>query len=37
MKLFHASIKSDVTDKDYTGRLRQILCDVLETVFARHF
>ena len=32
LKLFHASIKSDVTDKDYTGRLRQILCDVLETV-----
>ena len=37
LKLFHAAIKSDVTDKDYTSRLRQILCDVLETVLKGTF
>ena len=32
LKLFHASIRAERIDKDYTRRLRQILCDVLETV-----
>ena len=37
LKLFHASIRAEITDKDYTRRLRQILCDVLETVLEGTF
>ena len=32
LKLFHASNRSKRTDANYTRKLRQILCDVLETV-----
>ena len=37
LKLFHASNRAERTDKDYTRRLRQILCDVLETVLEGTF
>ena len=37
LKLFHASIRSPSTDKGYTGKLRLILCDVLEDVLEGTF
>ena len=37
LKLFRASIKTDITDKGYTRKLRMILCDVLETVLEGTF
>ena len=37
LKLFHASIRAERTDANYTRKLRQILCDVLETVLEGTF
>ena len=37
LKLFHDSIRSPSTDIDYTRKLRQILCDVLEDVLEGTF
>ena len=37
LKLFHASIRAERTDKGYTRKLCQILCDVLETVLEGTF
>ena len=37
LKLFHTSIRAERTDGNYTRRLRQILCGVLETVLEGTF
>ena len=37
LKLFHASNRAERTDKNYTGMVRQILCDVLENVLEGTF